>query len=131
MNKQGRVELVVFLLPSRCLAVEAPEHGVLEEAFMDDLLASGVPPSCAGGAAAAVSPRVRGWWLSLAGLVGVTMLSHHLVSATRRRDGYKSNPFCGGGLEETNGCFLAQERKCQRCSPDRLAVSWGVLCCLS
>lgn len=41
MNKQGRVELVVFLLPSRCLAVEAPEHGVLEEAFMDDLLASG------------------------------------------------------------------------------------------
>lgn len=33
---------------------------MLEEAFMDDLLsctgASGVPPSCAGGAAAAVSP---------------------------------------------------------------------------
>lgn len=60
MNKQGRVELLVFIFPSRCLVAEAPEQRVLEEAFMDDLLsligALGVPPSCAGGTAAGVPP---------------------------------------------------------------------------
>lgn len=30
-------------------------------------------------------------------------------------------------LGKTNGCFQVQARKCQRCSPDRLAVSWGVV----
>lgn len=55
------------------------------------------------------------------------LLSHHLVPATRHGDWYKSNPFCSGGLGKTNGCFQVQERKCQRCSPDRLAVSWEVV----
>lgn len=58
---------------------------------------------------------------------GGLLLSHHLVPVTCHRGWYKSNPLCSGGLEKTNWCFKAQEGKCQRCSPNSLPASWGLV----
>lgn len=97
MNKQGRVELLVFIFPSRCLVVEAQSTGCWKRHLWMICCPVLVPLGCHQAVLEAQQ------LLCHQGLLGVMavpcwtggshdglLLSHHLVPATRRGDWHKS-----------------------------------------
>lgn len=132
MNKQGRVELLVFFFPSRCLVVEAQSTGCWKRRLWMTCCPVLVPLGCHQAVLEAQQ------LLCHQGLLGVMavpcwtggshdglLLSHHLVPATRRGDWHKSNPAC---TWENKWMFSSTSKEVSEMQPWQAGSELGSCC---